>query len=337
MVRFGLWYDFRNPHEWRRDFSALYAETIEQMAWAESLGFDDIWTTEHHFVEDGYSPSLMAVCAAIAAKTTKVRVGTSVLLALLHDPVRLAEDAATVDIISEGRLDLGIGLGYRAEEWRAFGVDPRKRGAMLNEHISVVRAAWAEGPFTLRGEFFGYEEIDVTPKPVQSPMPLWVAGLSEPAVKRAARLGDGFLAGAGEDLIPVYLAERARRGKPAGMVNATVGFHAVADDPAAAWAVIGPHIFYQRKIYAAWLNTAGTAIWPVPETIDEIIAGEPDIVVTPERAVEIISQRIKRQPEITHLTWNPVVPGLSPDKAAPFLETFATRVIPAVKRASGSR
>ncbi len=331
MVRFGLWYDFRNPPEWRRPFPEVYAETLEQIAWTESLGFDDIWTTEHHFVEDGYPPSLLPLCAAIAARTSRVRVGTSVLLALLHDPVRLAEDSATVDIISGGRFDLGVGIGYRDAEYRPFGVDPRLRGAMLDEVIAVLRGAWGEGLFTFHGDFFDYENLNVTPKPVQDPMPLWVAGLVPRAAKRAARLGDGFLAGAGQDLVPTYLAERRGAGKGPGGIHVNVGFHGLAEDPDEAWRIIGPHIFYQRRIYAEWLNAAGTAIWPVPQSVDEIRAGEPEIVVTPERAVEMITDRIKRQPEITHFNWQPIVPGLRPGLGAPALELFATKVIPAVR------
>src|SRR3990172_3443088 len=96
-ISFGLWYDFRNPPQWRRDFAGLYAETLEHIEYAEQLGFDNIWTSEHHFIEDGYSPSLLPICAAIAAKTTRVRIGTNILLLLLHDPLRVAEDATTVD------------------------------------------------------------------------------------------------------------------------------------------------------------------------------------------------------------------------------------------------
>src|SRR5688572_16625596 len=122
MVSFGLWFDFRNPPRWRRPLPEVYAETFEQIVLAESLGYDFAWTTEHHFVDDDYSPSLLPICAAIAARTQRLRVGTSVLLLPMHDPVRVAEDAATVDVISNGRLDLGVGLGYRLAEFAAVGI-----------------------------------------------------------------------------------------------------------------------------------------------------------------------------------------------------------------------
>ncbi|MGE5596321.1 MAG: LLM class flavin-dependent oxidoreductase, partial [Hyphomicrobiales bacterium] len=230
MVRFGLWYDFRNPPAWRRPLASLYAETFEQIRWAETLGYDDIWTTEHHFVDDDYAPSLLPICAAIAAQTTRVRVGTAVLLLPLHDPVRIAEDAAVVDAISGGRLDLGVGLGYRVAEFAAMNIPTRQRGRRMDEALKLIRRAWSGGTFSFEGEFYRYTNIDVTPKPVQAPMPLWVGGISEPAARRAARLGTGFQAGAGADMVPAYLDECARLSRAPGGVMKGMPFHAVAED-----------------------------------------------------------------------------------------------------------
>ncbi|HKS92377.1 MAG TPA: LLM class flavin-dependent oxidoreductase, partial [Tepidiformaceae bacterium] len=188
MTDFGLWYDFRNPAGGTGSMSSIYAETIEQAVYAEELGFDHIWTTEHHFVDDGYSPSLLPICAAIAAPTQRVRIGTAVLLLLLHDPIRVAEDAATVDLISGGRLDLGVGIGYRQAEFTPFRVAHDSRGRQFEEALSVLRQALLPGPLTFAGEFYQYERVDVTPRPVQQPLPIWLGGLTGRAVERAARL-----------------------------------------------------------------------------------------------------------------------------------------------------
>ena len=119
-VRFGLWYDFRNPQQWPRPYESFYTETLDQIAWAEELGYRSVWLTEHHFVPDGYTPSPLVIAGAIAARTKEMLISTSLMLLPLHDPVRLAEDAATLSILSGGRFDLGIGIGYRELEFEAF-------------------------------------------------------------------------------------------------------------------------------------------------------------------------------------------------------------------------
>jgi alkanesulfonate monooxygenase SsuD/methylene tetrahydromethanopterin reductase-like flavin-dependent oxidoreductase (luciferase family) len=116
-VKVGYQLDFRNPPGSTISFSELYRGSLAQVEAAERLGFDSIWLTEHHFTDDGYLPALMPAAAAIAARTTRVTIGTFVLLAPFWHPLKLAEDAAFVDVLSGGRLRLGIGLGYRAEEF----------------------------------------------------------------------------------------------------------------------------------------------------------------------------------------------------------------------------
>ncbi len=328
MTRFGLWYDFRNPPAWRRSFADVYASTFEQIRQAEALGYDDIWTTEHHFIDDGYAPSLMAVCSAIAAQTSRVRIGTAVLLLPMHDPVRLAEDAATVDIISDGRLDLGVGLGYRLGEFEAFGIDWRTRGRRMDEASTILRQCWTPEAFSFDGRFYHYTNVKVTPQPVQQPMPLLFGGLSAQAVERAARLGTGFIAGAGADLIPLYLERCAAYSRPPGTLVRGLPFDAIADDPDSAWSEIREHVYYQRRMYVEWLNAAGTAVWPLPESADAIRASDPDIVVTPERAVRLIEEMLAEHPEITGFYWSPLLPGLKPATALRSIERFARDVMP---------
>jgi len=119
MLKFGLMQDFRNPRQWRRPSPELYHQILEQIVRAEELGYDNVWLTEHHFTEDGYNPSLLPTAAAIAATTTRLRIGTFVLLLPFQHPVRVAEDATCVDIWSNGRFDLGIGQGYsHKSHWR---------------------------------------------------------------------------------------------------------------------------------------------------------------------------------------------------------------------------
>src|SRR2546430_9940817 len=112
-VRFGLWYDFRNPPQWRQSSDRLYGEILDQIAWGENNGFDDVWISEHHFIEDGYLSSILPAAAAIAARTKRIRIASGVLLMPFHNPVRLAEDIAIIDVISGGRFELGVGVGFK--------------------------------------------------------------------------------------------------------------------------------------------------------------------------------------------------------------------------------
>jgi len=108
--KFGLWYDFRNSAQWRQPPDRLYSEILDQIAWGENNGFDDVWLSEHHFIEDGYLPSILPAAAAIAARANRIRIASGVLLMPFHNPIRLAEDIATVDVISGGRFELGVGI-----------------------------------------------------------------------------------------------------------------------------------------------------------------------------------------------------------------------------------
>jgi len=126
----------------KRTFSQEYRETIDLVRLAETVGFDSAWVSEHHGAGDGYMSGLLPTLAALAAVTDRIRLGTGVMLAPFYDPLRLAEDAATVDLISGGRLILGLGLGWREEEFRMFGVPIGERLRRTVETVEILRRAW---------------------------------------------------------------------------------------------------------------------------------------------------------------------------------------------------
>jgi probable F420-dependent oxidoreductase len=193
---FGLLTAQHHPAD-PRPVASLYREVVEYAALADKAGFDSYWTSEHHFLDDGWMPSQLLVLAAIASRTEQIRLGTAVLLAPLHDPLRVAEDAATVDLISGGRLVLGLGLGWRDEEFEVFRIAKRSRASRLEGAVTVLRQAWGDGLVTGDGRHFSYPEPgpNVTPKPVRgASTPIWLGGGAEAAVRRAGRIADGFIA-----------------------------------------------------------------------------------------------------------------------------------------------
>ena len=330
-VRFGLWYDFRNPQRWRQAWSRLYQETLEQAAWAESLGFDSIWLSEHHFTDDGYIPSLFPMLAALAMRTTRVRLGTAVLLAPLHHPLRLAEDAAVVDVLSNGRLDLGVAPGYRAEEFTLLGVRRAERGRRTDETIEVLQAAWTGRPFSYHGRCFQFADAIVTPPPLQQPHPpIWVGGGSPATAERAARLGCHFLPDGGADaaLYTLYRAQLAAHGHdPDRFSITTVRSVYVCEDPERGWQEVKEHYRYMADRYRQWSEATDTNAPGDSTDGGEALPRANYLVGTPEMVASVIS-RLRHEVPFDQLVFWARPPGLPIERSSHSLELFARQVIP---------
>ncbi|MDV6306732.1 LLM class flavin-dependent oxidoreductase [Gordonia amicalis] len=149
-VSFGLWYDFRNPPGNSRGFGDFYRATLDQIVWAESIGIDSVWLTEHHFMEDGYTPSPFLLASAIGDRTTTMRIGTNLVVSPLHNPIRLAEDSATLSLLTGGRFSLGVGQGYWEPEFEAFGRRLINRPSLLEEGVEIVASLLVRVGRTIR-------------------------------------------------------------------------------------------------------------------------------------------------------------------------------------------
>ena len=169
-------------------------EVVEEAKLAEASGFDSCFFGEHHQDKDGYLPSPLIIATAVACQTRRLRVGTSVILLPLHHPVHVAEDVVTLDIVSKGRVTLGVGLGYQPADFQAFGVPIEERVGRLEEGIEVIRRCWKGEPFSFEGKHYQLEDLQVRPGPLQKPgPPLWIGASKRPGARRAGRLADGFV------------------------------------------------------------------------------------------------------------------------------------------------
>jgi alkanesulfonate monooxygenase SsuD/methylene tetrahydromethanopterin reductase-like flavin-dependent oxidoreductase (luciferase family) len=312
----SLRYDLRAP-SFGAPAAELYAAAIEQSVWAEKNGFWMVALSEHHGSDDGYCPSPMMVASAIAARTSTLRMVIAALVLPLHDPVRVAEDLAVLDIISGGRVDLIVGAGYVRAECDMFGITLEQRVERLEEGIRVLRAAWSGEEFEYRGK-----QIKVTPRPGRGPA-LLLAGSTTGAAKRAARIADGF-APVDAALWPAYEAACKELGRtPIGLPpDNGPGFIHVAHDPDRAWAQIAPHALHETNAYAAWTaGTQGISVYTRFEDADALRASGRYAVLTPDECAELLRTS-------GTLRLHPLMGGLSPELAWESLELIANEVVP---------
>ncbi len=329
-MNFGLWYDFRNPEAWRRPFDAFYADTLAQIERAENLGFDSIWLTEHHFCDDGYTPSPLVLAAAIGARTERMRIGTNLMLLPLHDPVRLAEDAATLSLTTNGRFDLGLGIGYRQLEFDQFGKKLSNRPSMMEEGVEIIRRGWTGEPVNFSGKRYNVGDLAITPAPVVPPK-LLLGGMAEPAIERAARIGDGFLCTGGIGL-DIYAEALTKVGKSPAEGNAVLGCWAIiAEDPEAEAAKVGEHVLYHINEYISWGAFGPPDEVPLFETVDAAIENGLYELWDADMAVANLSALVQQYPMISDIHFWAQFPGESLDAGDARMNYIAEKVLPRLR------
>ncbi len=248
-------FDMRAP-AWGTPVQKLYAEAVEMAAFADQIGVDRIGLMEHHGSDDGYLPSPFVMAGGIAARTSRATIGLGAVILPLHDPVKIAEQMAIVDLMSNGRLNVIFGAGYVPFEFQMFGVSMKDRGRLLDEGIDTILRA-------LRGERFeaNGRPVYIRPLPVQRPEDIvFVGGGVAASAKRAARFGVGF-GPMRADIIPIYEEECRKLGHEPGKYyrpcHRLPGILMLSEDPDRTWSMLEPHALHVVQEYAKWAAAEG--------------------------------------------------------------------------------
>ncbi|WP_049921290.1 LLM class flavin-dependent oxidoreductase [Halopiger djelfimassiliensis] len=276
----GLFTAQRRPGD-DREASELYDELLSLTREIEAAGLDSAWVSEHHFAEDDYLSGTMPTLGAMAAETERLEIGSCVALGPLYDPIRLAEDAATVDLLADGRLTLGLAIGSNPREFDAFGVPQDQRADRLADLVPFLRGAWSEGTLGYESAFHDVpDDVTVTPKPDDGTVPIMLGGGAKPAVRRAARTADAWCAPSSLSVEGVRKrVEDIRNVRESDGLDDDFTIYVlqhgwVGDSREAAWATMRDGYFYIQRRY------------------EEIFSGEPVDELDDERKRELKEQAV---------------------------------------------
>ena len=288
-MKFGLYSSIANPPRGEH-LDRCVDQVIAEAQLAEVSGFDSCFFGEHHQDKDGFLPSPLIVATAVAAHTRRLHVGTSVILLPLHHPVRVAEDVITLDIVSKGRVILGVGIGYQAADFRAFAVPMEHRVALFEESVEILRKCWTGEPFSFKGTHYTLEDVQIRPRPIQRPAPpLWIGASVPAAARRAGRLADAFVGTPSTNLestvrlIDTYKEAARQAGRQPQVVLMRDAW--VAQTRAEADAVYGPEVmaayqYYWQHRLAEFRNIPADTEFILKNLApDRLILGDPETCV----------------------------------------------------------
>ncbi|MDA3041316.1 MAG: LLM class flavin-dependent oxidoreductase [Actinomycetota bacterium] len=339
-LRFGLAHDFRCPPGCDIPMPQVYAETFEQIELAEGWGLDLCWFTEHHFIADGYLPNFVPVAGAAAARTTTMRFSTDICLLPFRHPLRLAEDLAILDNISNGRIELGAGMGYAAHEFAGFGIPRNRRVSLTEEAIEVLRLAWQHEVFSYHGKRYDFDDIRITPRPVQEGgPPLWLAATSRASAERAVRYDTNLL----PQGPPAAVLDPWREGglaagrnpgtKRVGLIRGVF----VTDDEEREWPPVAEAEAFRRRVYVDLIKGSDDHRQALERRSkdDKPLDAQPLnplawTVGDVEHCVAELTVLMGDHGITDLVTWGGP-PGLAPSVMNASIERFATEVVPRVK------
>jgi alkanesulfonate monooxygenase SsuD/methylene tetrahydromethanopterin reductase-like flavin-dependent oxidoreductase (luciferase family) len=317
-----------------RSMSEIYDEMLTLGQAIDDARLDSAWVSEHHFTDDGYLSGTMPALGALAAATDDIELGTCIALAPLYDGVRLAEDAATVNLLSDGRLTLGLAIGSNPDEFEAFGVPREERVERLADHVDLLRAAWSDGPLDYDAAFHDVSpDVTVTPKP-QGNVPIMLGGAAKPAVRRAARTADAWCAPSKLSLsgIETRVADirevRESEGLDDDFTIYVLRHGWVGDSREEAWETMKPGYFYIQRRYAEIFS--GETVEELPDERKQELK-EQAIFGTPEQVATELDRYRDALGDDVHCIFRTYHPGVGMDEMVECVERLGTEVAPKVR------
>lgn len=339
-MKFSIMFSFVVPPWASMSRQDSYDEMRELLPLAEELGYDSFHTTEHHFQPNGWCPSPLIVLAAAAAFTERMRLVTNILVVPLYDPLRLAEDAASLDNIAGGRLTLGVSPGYVSEEFAAYRVPREERFRRFEETLDLLMVAWTQESFTFDGEFFKVPETTLVPRPIQQPIPIWYGVSGPKLLQRAARRGCPVTASPRHTLTELkdhyarYEAAAAEHGTGSSE-RPVIREVFIAPTTEEAERIAGPavtHLFelYEKKSAAGERELRNDRGELVTETgqLDFRNFSSRYVIADPATAIEEI-RVLQEELQPTELICRMQLPGISTRDLRRSMELFADEVMPA--------
>jgi probable F420-dependent oxidoreductase len=312
-----------------------YREALEEVTRAEELGFHSVWMEEHHSVANHYWPSPITVLTGFATRTSRLVLGTDIIVAAFHHPVRLAEDVAMLDVISNGRFVLGIAIGYKPDEFALYGVPLERRGARFEEQLAIMKGLWTQERVQFRGTYYMVEGR-LEPRPVQQPHPpVWIGGWGDITLGRAATLADNWIPGPTADLERLlagkeqFLQRRAAAGLRAPTEWPLTRDVIIADTDKEARQLAEEHIMvaYRREYAGGWRHPFIDA--SIATDLDKLM-DDRFIIGGPEQCLARIRRFIEAY-GMTHLICRMFFPGMPHARIMRGLELISREIMPALR------
>jgi alkanesulfonate monooxygenase SsuD/methylene tetrahydromethanopterin reductase-like flavin-dependent oxidoreductase (luciferase family) len=340
-MKLGIYLNAQHPAS--DDPARRFAETIEQARLIHALGFDSIWGGEHHATPGFHYFPLLPMLQRLAAEAPGLALGTNLVLLPLHNPVELAEIGAFLDVLTGGRFMLGVGLGYRAEEFEIFGVPMGERVSRLTEGVEIIRRLWTEDKVTHRGRHWRFENVTIRPRPLQRPRPPILVGSQVPSgIARAARIADGWL------VVPIprvdefaaqaraFTATRGEEGRPAGAQICRLLEVVCAPDEETAIRRAAPYLLDKYAAYFSW-GLEGVSLEPGTRPEDQLrqLAAHRFAIGSPAQVTEMLVAQ--HRAGATHLTMRVSWPGMPQADVLAGIELLGREVLPQVRRRVGGR